>query len=67
MERRDSAPPVYVTPRWFASHVTPRNMAPSISTIEIMVLPAFFAVGSRKADTPLEMASTPVSAVQPAA
>ena len=54
-------------PKWLASQVMPRNMAASMSTMEIMVLPALRAVGSRKADTPLEMASTPVRAVQPAA
>ncbi|GAA3029366.1 hypothetical protein GCM10020000_02420 [Streptomyces olivoverticillatus] len=31
----------------------------------LMVLAAFFDLGLRKAGTPLEMASTPVSAVQP--
>ena len=54
-------------PKWFASQVMPRNMAPSMSTMAIMVLPALREVGSRNADTPLEMASTPVRAVHPAA
>jgi hypothetical protein len=34
--------------------------------IQIRDFEAFFAAGSRKAVTPLEMASTPVRAVQPA-
>ncbi len=44
----------------------PRNMTPSRSTIQTMVLAAFLPAGSLNAVTPLEMASTPVRAVQPA-
>ena len=45
----------------------PRNITPSVAIIQINVVEAFFNSGCLKAGTPFEIASTPVSAVQPAA
>ena len=43
----------------------PRNMVPRIAAMPAMVIPAFLDSGRLKAVTPLEIVSTPVSAVQP--
>ena len=43
----------------------PRNMKPRAVPITTNVELAFFAAGSLKAGTPLEMASTPVTAAPP--
>ena len=43
----------------------PRNIVTEIPPMMASVSAAFFACGRRKAGTPLEMASTPVSAVAP--
>lgn len=48
-----------------ASAVTPTNMTIARAPIAVSVSAAFLDLGLRKAGTPLEMASTPVSAVQP--
>ena len=48
-----------------ASVVTPTNMVMAMMPIAAMVAAAFVDLGLRKAGTPLEIASTPVSAVQP--
>jgi len=45
----------------------PRNIAPSRLPMITKVVRAFFQAGSRKAGTPLEMASTPVTAAPPEA
>ncbi len=45
----------------------PMNSEPMMSAIVSSVVLAFLASGRRKAETPLEIASTPVSAVVPAA
>ena len=50
-----------------ASPLVPRNMAVSRIAIHISVVAAFCDSGGRNADTPLEIASTPVRAVQPLA
>ncbi len=43
----------------------PSNRLPRIADIQIKVMPALRLLGSRKAGMPLEIASTPVSAVVP--
>ncbi len=43
----------------------PQNMVTASRPIAARVLAAFFDLGLRKAGTPLEIASTPVSAAQP--
>ena len=48
-----------------ASAVTPANMVIASAPIHDIVRAALSALGLRNAGTPLEMASTPVSAVQP--
>ena len=48
-----------------ARTASPRSMAPRISPSSISVRLARTARGSRKSGTPLAMASTPVSALQP--
>ena len=48
-----------------ASAVTPTNMVMAVMPIAAMVVAAFWDLGLRNAGTPLEIASTPVSAVQP--
>ena len=45
--------------------VMPRKSVPRMSDIQINVTPALRLRGSRKAVVPLEIASTPVSAVVP--
>jgi hypothetical protein len=45
----------------------PRNSVPMMVAITIRVFLALTASGARKAETPLEMASTPVRAVVPEA
>ena len=48
-----------------ASAVMPANMMIAVTPIAAMVRAAFSLLGGLNAGTPLEMASTPVSAVQP--
>ena len=48
-----------------ASAVIPANMAIDSPPITVSVVAALRALGGRNAGTPLEMASAPVSAVQP--
>ena len=48
-----------------ASAVMPANMVIARAPIAAIVRAALSALGFRNAGTPLEMASTPVSAVQP--
>ncbi len=48
-----------------ASAVMPANITIAVAPIATRVLAALALLGFRKAGTPLEMASTPVSAVQP--
>ena len=43
----------------------PMNRVPRITAMPIMVKAAFLASGFLNAETPFEMTSTPVSAVQP--
>jgi hypothetical protein len=43
----------------------PRKRVPRTAATQAVVVAAFLDSGGRKAGTPLEMASTPVSAVQP--
>ncbi len=43
----------------------PQNMVTASMPIAASVVAAFFDLGLRKAGTPLEIASTPVSAAQP--
>ncbi len=50
-----------------ASAVRPANIDTAMAPIATSVSCAFFAFGSLNAGTPLAMASTPVSAVQPEA
>ena len=50
---------------WAASHDSPRNMTPSVLPMITSVVRAFLHSGTRKAGTPLEMASTPVTAAPP--
>ncbi|GAA3023884.1 hypothetical protein GCM10020229_39020 [Kitasatospora albolonga] len=50
-----------------ASAVTPVNITTAMMPMAAMVVAAFLDFGARKAGTPLEIASTPVSAVQPEA
>jgi hypothetical protein len=51
--------------RWWASTDTPMNKVPRSTPIHTSVAAAFFDSGRRKAGTPLEIASTPVSATAP--
>ena len=55
------------TPSLMARKVTPLNIVMEMIPIIPSVVAAFLDLGLRKAGTPLEMASTPVSAVQPEA
>ena len=48
-----------------ASAVMPTNIDTAITPIATSVIWAFLAFGGRNAGTPLAIASTPVSAVQP--
>ena len=48
-----------------ASAVTPANMVMEMAPMTAIVVAAFCGLGLRKAGTPLEIASTPVSAVHP--
>ncbi len=48
-----------------ASQEIPRNIVMAITPMTASVSAAFFACGRRKAGTPFEIASTPVSAVEP--
>src|SRR5438045_9091744 len=48
-----------------ASNDKPRNIAPSVQPMITSVWRAFFHDGSRNAGTPLEIASTPVTAAPP--
>ena len=48
-----------------ASAVTPANIEIASAPIKAIVRAALSALGFRNAGTPLEIASTPVSAVQP--
>ena len=48
-----------------ARAVTPVNMTTAMMPMAARVLATFFDLGLRKAGTPLEIASTPVRAVQP--
>ncbi len=50
-----------------ASTVMPANITTAVMPMVDIVEAAFFDFGARKAGTPLEIASTPVSAVQPEA
>jgi hypothetical protein len=50
-----------------ASAVTPANIVIARAPMAVIVRAALRAFGFRNAGTPLEMASTPVSAVQPEA
>ena len=50
---------------WVASHEIPRNIVIAITPMIASVSAAFFACGRRNAGTPFEIASTPVSAVEP--
>ena len=52
-------------PTCVVSHEIPRNIVIAIIPITARVVAAFRACGRRKAGTPLEIASTPVSAVAP--
>ncbi len=49
------------------SAVMPMNITTAVVPITAIVVAAFFDFGGRKAGTPFEIASTPVSAVQPEA
>ena len=51
--------------KWCARTETPRNSEPRIVAIHVSVVAAFFDSGRRNAGTPLEIASTPVSATAP--
>src|SRR5258708_9954870 len=51
--------------RWWARIDTPRNSVPRIVAIHVNVVAAFFDSGRRNAGTPLEIASTPLSATAP--
>ena len=50
---------------WVASQEIPRNIVIAITPMTASVSAAFFACGRRNAGTPFEIASTPVSAVEP--
>ncbi len=50
---------------WVASHEIPRNIVTAIVPMIARVAAAFLAWGRLNAGTPLEIASTPVSAVAP--
>ena len=52
-------------PRWWARICTPMNSVPRMTPIHTSVVAAFFDSGRRNAGTPLEIASTPVSATAP--
>ena len=52
-------------PIWAARKVMPSNSEPRMTDIQISVMPALRLRGSLKAVMPLEIASTPVSAVVP--
>lgn len=64
---RSQAFSTYFTSDSRASAVTPTNIVAAIAPISASVVAAFLLFGGRKAGTPLAMASTPVSAVQPEA
>src|SRR5436853_7852943 len=51
--------------RWWARTAEPRKSEPKITPIQVRVAAAFLDSGERKAGTPLEIASTPVSATAP--
>src|SRR5258708_36375867 len=51
--------------RWCARIETPKKSVPRIVAIHVRVVAAFFDSGRRKAGTPFEIASTPVSATAP--
>src|SRR5690242_13431370 len=50
---------------WTARNETPRNSVIAITAIAVSVRAALRDCGGRKADTPFEIASTPVSAADP--
>ena len=52
-------------PRWWARICTPMKSVPRMMPIQTRVMAAFFDSGRRKAGTPFEIASTPVSATAP--
>src|SRR5688572_16614802 len=54
-----------IAPALWARKLIPRNIETEMAPMTARVLAAFLALGRRKAGTPLEMASTPVSAVEP--
>src|SRR5690242_19420087 len=51
--------------RWDARNETPRNMTASAAPMKTSVCCAFFQAGFLNAGTPLEIASTPVTAAHP--
>ena len=52
-------------PYFLASHAVPKSMMTSVPMITVRAICAFLTLGSRKAITPFETASTPVIAAQP--
>ena len=52
-------------PYCLASQAVPKSMMTSVPMMTVSAICAFFTLGSRKAITPLETASTPVIAAQP--
>src|SRR3712207_8972759 len=57
----------YLTSASRATVVTPANIVAATPPISASVVAAFLLFGGRNAGTPFAIASTPVSAVQPAA
>lgn len=66
LERTVSSPPGTM-PKSKARYVMPRNITIEITPSQVITVCAFRPSGGLRACTPLETASTPVSAVQPAA
>ena len=56
---------MYLTPAVSASQVVPRNIITAVPPITDIVMFAFLILGTRKAGTPLAIASIPVRAEQP--
>ena len=52
-------------PYFLASHAVPKSMMTSVPMMTVSAICAFLTLGSRKAITPFETASTPVIAAQP--
>src|SRR3954463_5595114 len=65
-EITDGTPPSYGIAWTCAARIdNPRNITPSNDPMMIKVSRAFFHAGGRNAGTPLEIASTPVTAAPP--